>query len=126
MHRPRYTPPLLITAFLAMPFVDANAQPISTSGGTVVEVTVEPLQDGKPPRDVRCVERVKVISGRPISVQTFTGRRKEVPPGEEVCITPSGELTTVSAALPPPPGPPSGGPTPPTPCVTMCSGSQIQ
>jgi hypothetical protein len=108
-------------AFLTVPVVGANAQPISTSRGAVIEVTVEPLRNGKPPQDVRCVERVKVIKGT-ASIQTFTGRRKEIAEGEEVCITPSGELETVSAALPPPPGgPPSGGPTPPTPCITMCN-----
>jgi hypothetical protein len=122
MYSPRYTPALLVMAVLAMPVVDASAQQTSIGGGTVVEVTVEPLRDGKPPRDVRCVERVKVISGKPISVQTFTGKRKELAPGDEVCITPSGELTTVSAALAPSPGnPPSTGTTPP--CVSGCNGN---
>ena len=120
MYNARYTRALLIMALLAVPVLGANAQPISTSAGAVVEVTVEPLRNGKPPQEVQCVEKVKVVKGT-ASIQTFTGKRRELHENEEVCITPSGELTTVSAALPPPPGPPSGGPTPPTPCVTQCS-----
>ena len=119
MYSRRHIPALLMLAFLAIPGLDANAQPISTSQGAVIEVTVEPLRNGKPPRDVRCVERVKVVKGK-ASIQTFTGRRKEILEGEEVCITPSGELTTESAAIEQQGNNP-GGITPP--CVTACNGN---
>ena len=118
MYSRRHIPALLMLAFLAMPALDAKAQPISTSQGAVIEVTVEPLRNGKPPRDVRCVERVKVVKGK-ASIQTFTGRRKEILEGEEVCITPSGELTTESASIEQQNNP--GGITPP--CVTQCNGN---
>src|SRR5215831_2418541 len=117
MYVPRDTRALLTVAFLAISALDANAQ-LSTSQGAVIEVTVEPLRNGKPPRDVRCVERVKLVKGK-ASIQTFTGRRKEILEGEEVCITPSGELTTESAAIEQQNNP--GGITPP--CVTQCNGN---
>lgn len=124
MYSRRHIPALLMLAFLAMPALDTKAQPISTSAGAVIEVTVEPLRNGKPPQDVRCVERVKVVKGK-ASIQSFSGARQEIPEGEEVCITPSGQLISASsAALAPGSGPPSAGPTPPTiPCVTMCNGN---
>jgi len=118
MYSRRHIPALLMVAFLAIPALDTKAQPISTSQGAVIEVTVEPLKNGKPPQDVRCVERVKVIKGK-ASIQSFSGARKEIPEGEEVCITPSGQLTTASSAALAPGSPPSAGPTPP--CVTMCN-----
>ena len=119
MYSRRHIPALLMLAFLALPALDTKAQPISTSAGAVIEVTVEPLRNGKPPHDVRCVERVKVVKGK-ASIQTFTGRRKEILEGEEVCITPSGELTTESAAIEQQGNNP-GGITPP--CVTACNGN---
>ena len=51
-------------------------------------------KEGKPPQEVQCVEEVKVVKGT-ASIQTFTGRRKELREGEKVCITPTGELTTL-------------------------------
>jgi hypothetical protein len=122
MYSRRSTPALLMMALLAVPVSGAHSQAISTSGGAVVEVTVVPLKNGKPPQEVQCVEEVTVVKGT-ASIQTFTGRRKELHEGEKVCITPSGELTT-STALIIPPGPPSGGTTPP--CVTACNGIQIR
>jgi len=120
MYSPRYTPALLMMALLALPVVGANAQPISTSSGAVVEVTIEPLRNGKPPREVQCVEKVKVVKGT-ASIQTFTGQRKELQEGEEACITPSGQLTTTTAAIQQQGGGNPGGTTPPTPCITMCN-----
>ena len=119
MYSRRHIPALLLLAFVAMPALDTKTQPISTSAGAVIEVTIEPLKNGKPPQDVRCVERVKVIKGK-ASIQSFSGARKEIPEGEEVCITPSGELTTESAAIEQQGNNP-GGVTPP--CVTACNGN---
>src|SRR5262249_7517497 len=120
MYSHRSTPALMVMALLVVPFVGANAQPISTSAGAVVEVTVEPLRNGKPPQEVQCVEKVKVVKGT-ASIQTFTGRRRELHENEEVCITPSGELTVSTAAVEQGGGPPSGSTTPP--CVTACNGN---
>ena len=108
----RWTPALLVMVLFAATVGGANSQAVST-GGAVVEVTVEPLRNGKIPQDVECVERVKV-TGR-ATIQTFTGKRRELE-NEEVCITPSGDLT-VRTAQGEVPGF-SGGVTPP--CVTQC------
>ena len=113
----RWTPALLVMALLAAPVIGANSQPISTGGG-VVEVTVEPLRNGKIPREVQCVEKVRVVSGT-ASIESFTGKRRELHENEEVCITPSGELTVSTAQGPDMGGTPSGGLTP---CVPV-SGS---
>ena len=119
MYSRRSTPALLMMALLAVPIGAAHAQPISTSAGAVIEVTVVPLKNGKPPQEVQCVEEVTVVKGT-ASIQTFTGKRKELHEGEKVCITPTGDLTT-STALLIPGTPPSGGVTPP--CVTACNGN---
>src|SRR5262249_54085789 len=121
MYSRRRTPALLMMALLVAPVGVANSQPISTSGGAVVEVTVVPLRNGKPPQEVQCVEKVKVVKGT-ASIQTFAGKRRELHENEEVCITPSGELT-VSTALATPPGsnPPPGGSVTPPSCGAHCS-----
>jgi hypothetical protein len=117
----RSTPGLLMMALLAVPLGGAHSQPISTSAGAVVEVTVVPLRNGKPPQEVQCVEKVKVVKGT-ASIETFTGKRRELHENEEVCITPTGELTVSTAAVEQGGGPPSGGGTTP-PCVTACNGN---
>ena len=118
MYSRRSTHALLMMALLAAPVGGAHSQPISTSAGGVVEVTVVPLKNGKPPQEVRCVQEVTVLKGT-ASIQTFTGRRKELREGEKVCITPTGELTEDTALLIP--IPPGGGVT--IPCITLCNGS---
>jgi hypothetical protein len=119
MYSRRSTPLLLMTALLAMPVGGAHSQGISTSQGAVLEVTVVPLnKEGKPPQEVQCVQEVTVVKGT-ASIETFTGRRKELREGEKVCITPTGELTTSTALLVP--VPPGGGITPP--CITACNGN---
>jgi hypothetical protein len=122
MYSPRWTSALPMMALLAMPVVGANAQPISTSGGAVVEVTVEPLRNGKIPREVECVEKVKVVKGT-ASIQTFTGKRRELHENEEVCITPSGDLK-VSLAQIEIPSFSSAGVTPP--CVPVSGSTTCQ
>jgi hypothetical protein len=77
-----------------------------------------PLKNGKPPQEVQCVQEVTVVKGT-ASIQTFTGKRRELHEGEKVCITPTGDLTTSTALLIP--IPPGGGVTPP--CVTKCNGN---
>ena len=113
MYNRKWTLALLVMPLIASPIVGANSQPIST-GRAVVEVEVVPLQNGKIPRDVQCVEKVKVLKGT-ASIQSFTGKRKQVQENEEVCITPSGDLIALAARgeLPNIPG---GGVTPP--CVS--------
>lgn len=118
MYSRKSTPTLLMMALLAASGGGAHSQPISTSAGAVVEVTVVPTRDGKPPQEVRCVQEVTVVKGT-ASIQTFTGRRKELREGEKVCITPTGELTSDTALLVP--IPPGGGITPP--CITACNGN---
>jgi hypothetical protein len=119
MYSRRSTPALLMMTLLAVTAGSAHSQPISTSRGGVVEVTVVPLtKEGKPPQEVRCVQEVTVVKGT-ASIQTFTGRRKELREGEKVCITPTGELTSDTALLVP--VPPGGSVTPP--CVTACNGN---
>src|SRR5215475_2089257 len=104
MYRRRSTPALLMMVLLAVPVSGAHSQPISTSAGAVIEVTVVPLKNGKPPQEVQCVQEVTVVKGT-ASIQTFTGKKKELHEGEKVCITPTGELTTSTALLiPVPPG----------------------
>jgi hypothetical protein len=119
MYSRRSTPALLMMVLLAVPVGGgAHSQPISTSAGAVIDVTVVPLKNGKPPQEVQCVQEVTVVKGT-ASIQTFTGRRRELHEGEKVCITPTGELTTSTALLIP--IPPGGGVTPP--CVTACNGN---
>ena len=119
MYGHRSTPALLMMVLLAVPVSDAHSQPISTSAGAVIEVTVVPLKNGKPPQEVQCVQEVTVVKGT-ASIQTFTGKKKELHEGEKVCITPTGDLTTSTALLIP--VPPGGGITPP--CVTECNGNR--
>jgi hypothetical protein len=118
MYSRRSTPALLMTVLLAVPVSGAHSQPISTSAGAVIDVTVVPLKNGKPPQEVQCVQEVTVVKGT-ASIQTFTGKRRELHEGEKVCITPTGDLTTSTALLIP--IPPGGGVTPP--CVTKCNGN---
>jgi len=121
MYSRRSTPALLMMVLLAVPVGGgAHSQPISTSAGAVIDVTVVPLKNGKPPQEVQCVQEVTVVKGT-ASIQTFTGKRKELHEGEKVCITPTGDLTTSTALLIP--IPPGGGVTPP--CVTRCNGNGI-
>ena len=115
MYSPRYTPALLMMALLAVPVVGANAQ---TGGGGEVNITIEPTVNGKPPKDVQCVERIEVIKGT-FELTTFTGVKKQLPPGV-YCVTATGEVSTASAAQGESGGNPPGGSTPPT-CVTQCS-----
>ena len=118
MYSRRSTPALLTMVLLAVPLGGGvHSQPISTSAGAVIDVTVVPLKNGKPPQEVQCVQEVTVVKGT-ASIQTFTGKRKELHEGEKVCITPTGDLTTSTALLIP--IPPGGGVTPP--CVTACNG----
>jgi hypothetical protein len=122
MYSRRSTPALLMMALLAVPVGGAHSQqPISTSAGAVVEVKVVPLnKEGKPPQEVQCVQEVTVVKGT-ASIQTFTGRRKELREGEKVCITPTGELTSDTALLVP--VPPGGSVTPPS-CISVpCNGN---
>jgi len=119
MHSPRWTTPLLMMALLAVPVVGANAQqPISTGGGAIVEVEVVEPKNGKPPRDVRCVEKVKVIKGT-ANIQV-AGQRRELHENEEVCVTPDLTLLVTTTAQTEQGGGPPGGVTPP-PCVTGCN-----
>jgi hypothetical protein len=118
MYSRRSTPALLMMVLLAVPVSGAHSQPISTSAGAVIDVTVVPLKNGKPPQEVQCVQEVTVVKGT-ASIQTFTGKRRELHEGEKVCITPTGDLTTDTALLIP--VPPGGGVTPP--CVTKCNGN---
>jgi hypothetical protein len=119
MYSRRSTPALLMMVLLAVPVGGgAHSQPISTSAGAVIDVTVVPLKNGKPPQEVQCVQEVTVVKGT-ASIQTFTGKRRELHEGEKVCITPTGDLTTSTALLIP--IPPGGGVTPP--CVTKCNGN---
>ena len=119
MYSRRSTPALLMMVLLAVPVGGgAHSQPISTSAGAVIDVTVVPLKNGKPPQEVQCVQEVTVVKGT-ASIQTFTGKRRELHEGEKVCITPTGDLTESTALLIP--VPPGGGITPP--CVTACNGN---
>jgi hypothetical protein len=130
MYSHRWTATLLLMVLFAMQSTASNAQQVAV-GGAVIEMVVAPLKNGKPPEDVQCVVKIRLVSGRATYRSSTTGAERQLnDPGTVLCQTPSGEFVMSSSdesllsftvgELPSPPtsipGTGGGPPSTPPPC----------